>query len=96
MAVKFIWDDNKNSTNQTKHGVSFEQAAYVFMDPFHLSVQDRLEGGEVRWQTIGTVGGIALILVAHTINGESAETEIIRIISARKATRRERSRYENH
>ena len=96
MAVKFIWDDNKNSTNQTKHGVSFEQAAYVFMDPFHLSVQDRLEGGEVRWQTIGTVGGIALILVAHTINSESAETEIIRIISARKATRRERSRYENH
>lgn len=65
-----------------------------FADPYALTEQDRIEGGELRWQTIGLVGGVVL-LVAHTVRDEGAD-EIIRIISARKATRRECSRYDEN
>jgi len=51
-----------------------------------------LERGELRWQTLGLVGGIVLLLVAHTVRSEQ-EDEVIRIISARKAVRKERQRY---
>jgi uncharacterized DUF497 family protein len=60
-------------------------------------VQDRVEGGEPRWQTIGAVQGFLILVVAHTIAEEDADggsVEIIRIISARRATPRERRRYE--
>jgi hypothetical protein len=65
----------------------------VFDDPFSLASQDRIEGGESRWQTIGMAEGVLILLVAHTIM-ESGQYEIIRIISARRATRKERTRYE--
>ncbi|PAP28169.1 BrnT family toxin, partial [Salmonella enterica] len=65
-----------------------------FDDPQHLSQQERIENGEYRWQTIGLVYGIVVFLVAHTIRFESGN-EIIRIISARKADRKERNRYEH-
>jgi len=90
----FSWDDKKNIANQRKHGISFELAANVFFDPFHLSIQDRFEGGEQRWQTLGTVGGVVVLLVAHTVNDLDDGQEKIRIISARKATRLERKNYE--
>jgi len=60
------WDEEKNKRNQRKHGVSFEMAKLVFDDPLHISRQDRIENGQQRWQTIGTVGDVALLLVAHT------------------------------
>ncbi len=63
----------------------------IFDDPLHISVPDRELEGETRWQTIGMVGGAHILLVAHTVDEEA---EVIRIISARKATRRERSIYE--
>jgi hypothetical protein len=92
------WDEDKNLSNQRKHhGLSFEIAARVFLDPLHLSVQDRIEDGEQRWQTLGQVGNVAVILVAHTYTEEGPTdepVEVIRIISARVATRRERMRYE--
>jgi uncharacterized DUF497 family protein len=50
--------------------------------------------GEQRWQTIGTVGGVVLLIVAHTYR-DDGDDEVIRIISARKATRKERRDYEN-
>ncbi len=75
--------------------VSFETAQRVFNDPFHLSVQDRCENGEERWQTIGMVNGVIILLVAHTVKYDN-ETEIIRIISARKATLTERIKYESY
>jgi len=65
----------------------------VFADPFHISRHDRIERGEERWQTIGRLGEGAIVLVAHTFRFEG-ETEIIRIISARKANKMERSFYE--
>jgi hypothetical protein len=89
----FEWDPVKARTNQRKHGVTFEDAIHVFLDPCSLSWQDRVEGGELRWQTIGLAGGAPLLFVAHT-SVERGDDEIIRLISARRATRKERTRYE--
>jgi uncharacterized DUF497 family protein len=84
-------------SNQRKHdGVSFEEARQVFQDPLH--VQARIEGREQRWQTVGAVQGFVILVAAHTVTEEDADggsVEIIRIISARRATPRERRRYEN-
>ena len=91
--MQVAWDENKNRTNQKKHHVSFEVARYVFDDPLHVSRQDRIEGGELRWQTIGQVGSMALLLVAHTVT-EADGSVTIRIISARKADKTERRIYE--
>lgn len=93
--VRFEWDETKARSNARKHGVRFEDATLVFADPHALAVQDRLEGGELRWQTLGLAGGIVLLLVAHTVRDER-EGEIIRIISARKAVRKERKRYDEN
>jgi uncharacterized DUF497 family protein len=77
---------NKNATNKIKHGVDFETATFVFDDPLHVSIQDRHENGEERWQTLGLVNNVVVLLVAHSIIEEN-NAEIIRIISARKATK---------
>lgn len=74
-------------------GVAAEPLRLVFDDPFALSVQDRVAGREERWQTLGLAGGAVLLLVAHTYIDESGE-ETIRIISARRATARERTAYQ--
>jgi uncharacterized DUF497 family protein len=89
----FEWDEAKNLSNQRKHHLNFEAAALVFNDPFALMLQDRIENGEERWQTIGRVGYTLVVLVAHTVRFEE-HREVIRIISARKADRSERKRYE--
>jgi len=93
--VRFEWDEAKAKSNARKHGVRFEDAMLVFADPYALVEQDRLEGGELRWQTLGLVGGVVLLLVAHTVRNER-EDEIIRIISARKAVQKERKRYDEN
>jgi len=91
--MKIVWDENKNRINRNKHRVSFETAQLVFDDPLHVSRQDRVEGDEQRWQTIGLVHGLILLLVAHTVSeGDGHET--IRLISARKADQTERRIYE--
>jgi uncharacterized protein len=69
-------------------------ARRVFDDPDALADHDRIEGGERRWQTLGMVGGVLLLLVAHTVELVGEEEEIIRIISARTADRKEKHRYE--
>ncbi len=94
MRTQFEWDDAKAASNWHKHGVSFEEAIGVFADPFALMAQDRIEGMEQRWQTLGMVGSCLVLLVAHTV-AEDEGSEIIRIISARAADRKERKRYEN-
>jgi hypothetical protein len=88
--VEFAWDERKNRINKRQHGVSFETASAVFDDPYHLTRQDREVDGEPRWQTIGIVHGIHVLLVAHTVDEDE---DRIRILSARKAARRERSMY---
>lgn len=92
--MRIVWDEAKNRANLLKHGVSFETAQLVFGDPFHVSVPDRHEHGEERWTTVGIAGSVVILVVVHTygeVNGE----EIIRIISARKATSGERTRYQD-
>ena len=94
--MKIAWNSAKNRANQKKHGLSFEAAQFVFDDPLHLTRQDRIENGETRWQTMGRVDGVALLLVAHTVaDDETGETHI-HIISARRATKLERKRYEQN
>ncbi len=97
MVIRFEWDPAKAATNLRKHRVSFETAIRAFADPLALSEQDRIESGEMRWRTLGAVEGRYLLLVAHAVRDEDEEgqpVEIIRIISARKADRAERRRYE--
>lgn len=88
----FEQDPAKDEINYRKHGIRFKQAKNVFADPFALTRQDRIENGEERWQTIGTIENTMIVLVAHTVRCENAE--IIRIISARKLSRKERKIYE--
>lgn len=91
--MRIVWDEAKNRSNIRKHGVSFETAQLVFDDPHHLSVLGREVGGEERWQTFGLLGGAVILLVPHTWHEENGD-EIVRIISARKATAGERQHYE--
>ena len=91
--MRFVWDEDRSRSNRVKHKVSFETARLVFDDPFALSIQDRIVEGELRWQTLGLVGGVLILVVAHTYEETEGE-EVIRIISARKATPRERMLYE--
>ncbi len=93
--VRFEWDEAKARSSKRKHGVRFEDALLVFADPFALVEQDRTEGGEMRWQTLGLAGDILLLLVAHTVRNEY-EDEVIRIISARRAVRKERKLYDEN
>ncbi len=94
--IHFEWDEAKNLANQRKHGVSFEEARQVFLDPLSFSLLERIERGEERWQTFGMVDGVLLLMVVHTFREEEdAVSEVVRIISARRANRRERRRYED-
>jgi uncharacterized DUF497 family protein len=91
---RFVWDSDKARSNLTKHGVSFETAQQVFAEPLALMMPDRIVDGEERWHILGTPdpAGFALILVVHTLKDATEET--IRLISARRATSKERSAYE--
>jgi uncharacterized protein len=92
--MRFEWNGEKARLNQRKHGVGFEEAMHVFEDPFALFEPDRVDdSGELRWQAVGLVGGIVVLAVAHTIR-TGGEDEVIRLISARRSTRKERNRYE--
>jgi uncharacterized DUF497 family protein len=90
-------DPAKAAINLRKHAISFDIALRVFADPFALTEQVRIEDGEQRWQTLGIVEGYLLLVVAHTVRDDEEDgqpIEIIRIISARAADRKERRRYE--
>ena len=76
--------------------MSFEVAALAFADPFALTVQDRVENRERRWQTLGMVGEHLVLLVAHAVGEDDDGEELIDIISARKADKKERKRYEQN
>ena len=91
--MRFEWDAEKNRRNRAKHKVSFEAARLVFDDPWALSFRESVVGGEERWQTIGMAGGVIVLLIVHADREEGGE-DVIRIISARKATPRERRVYE--
>jgi uncharacterized DUF497 family protein len=88
--VHFEWDPAKAARNLAKHGVSFDEASTVFGDPLAGTIVDpRHSGEEPRFITIGLSTRQRLIVVAH-----AEREDRIRIISARRATRRERRSYE--
>jgi uncharacterized protein len=95
MRFEFDWDPAKAESNRRKHGVTFEAAMGVFSDPLALSLLDKESGqGEERWVTIGRNPASNLLLVVHTYIELSTERAAIRIISARRPTRREARQYE--
>ena len=92
--MRWTWDPDKNRENRRRHGLSFRLAMLVFEDPLAATRPD-LHGREERWHTVGRIHDV-LVLVVHTWPARDAATgqEVGRIISARKATLRERKAYE--
>lgn len=92
--MQWTWDWRKNRANKRNHKLSFETATLVFNDP-HAASQLDPNSDEWRWQTIGLVGGVT-VLVIHTHPEPDPATgrQVGRIISARRATPRERRAYE--
>jgi len=89
--MDWIWNEDKSAANEAKHGLTFETAQLVFDDPLALSRPDPYPR-ETRWQTVGVFEGVFLFVV-HTWPDNEGEPG--RIISARKATSRERKDYED-
>jgi uncharacterized protein len=89
--INFVWDEEKAKKNPAKHGgITFEQAVEAFFDPF-LVVVDASRNEEARDAVIGLDTRWNLLYVVHIEHEEN----LIRIISARKATRQEQAEYEN-
>ena len=93
--IDFEWDPEKAGENLQKHGVAFEEAATLFLDPLAQSLYDEEHRDqEERWITQGQSSSGRCLVVSHTFL-EQSDTEIrIRLISARPATKRERKQYE--
>lgn len=91
--VKFEWDDLKALKNIEKHGVSFEEAASVFYDDFAVQFYDadHSELEEDRFLILGTSNKSRMLMVCHC---EKHSGNVLRIISARKATKNERKFYQ--
>jgi len=90
VALTFEWDSRKAQSNLSKHGVSFEEASTVFGDASSLTIPDPDHSKtERRFITMGEAFNGRLVVVVHTDRGDN-----IRIISARRANRRERKFYE--
>ena len=89
VCVQFEWDDEKNEANIRKHGIDFTDVHVMFQAPMLVDMDDRTEYGEERWIGIGPFYMIIAVIV-YTERGD----DIIRVISARKATKYERQRYE--
>ena len=93
--MKYEWDAMKSLENVQKHGVSFDEAVEVFDDPFLISILDRrFDYYEERWITIGTVRKHMIIVIGHLYSVTEDGEEVIRIITARKATGKEIEEYE--
>lgn len=91
--MKFEWDISKEKLNIKKHGITFEQASYVFTDHFALSKHDdEHSDNEDRWILLGKTLNEQILVVVHTFRADSG-TEFVRIISARRATKKEKQIY---
>mgnify|MGYP001605807418 CR=1 FL=1 len=90
--IKFEWDYVKAASNIEKHGVSFDEAKSVFYDEFAIQFyDDENSDSEERFLMLGVSNNSRILLVCHCERGDG---EIIRIISARKATKNERKHYQ--
>lgn len=91
--MRIEWDHIKAASNLKKHRISFELAATVFDDAYAISIVDEGTTHEERWVTLGLAADEQTLVVVHTWRDSSKE-EMIRIISARRATTREVRQYE--
>jgi uncharacterized protein len=90
--LRFEWDRAKSASNRRKHGVSFEEAETVFYDDWGILIDDADDANEEpRFVLIGTSAALRVLVVSHSYR---ARDEVIRLISARKASRSERRDYE--
>ena len=90
--LRFEWDDQKETSNRKKHGISFQEAASVFSDEFGRLIPDPDHSeGEERFILLGVSAESRLLIVCHCERG----TDLIRIISARRADKLERRQYED-
>src|ERR1700688_650309 len=88
--MRFEWDERKDKQNLAKHDVDFQTAELVFDDPYAVTIRDLAhEGEEDRYITLGEIGPGAVLFVVHTWFADKGE-EVIRLISARAATVKER------
>lgn len=95
--IQFEWDEAKERSNRVKHGITFEDAMAVFDDPDAVFQKDRVVDGELRWHAIGIASEMTILLVAHVIREAFDEAdEVIRLISARLATRKEQILYDEN
>ena len=95
MRYIFEWDPLKAKENLRKHGISFERAAAIFHDPHARSIFDiEHSEDEDRWVTLGMDSSGNLLVVIHTFHAVDDSARRVRIISARKATRKETRQYE--
>lgn len=89
--MEFEWDLDKEQSNVRKHRIGFTEAMTVFNDPFEITIEDRAHSlDEDRFLSLGTSEADRLLVVSYT----ERESERIRIIGARAASRRERRQYE--
>ena len=88
MNLQFEWDEEKEKSNTVKHGIDFETASYVFLDPNRMEYYDKAHSTleEDRYITIGLVGDVLTVVYTERI-------EALRIISARVATKKEKEAY---
>ena len=91
--TEFEWNEAKNRENVRKHGISFDSAISLFQHNHLVSLDQRFDYGEDRWIAIGWIGPV-LGVVIYTISLDVSGISILRIISARKASRREQMLYE--
>ena len=89
----FEWNPRKAEANAAKHGVTFDDAVTVFLDPDALDGPDvQHSSAELRFRRLGRSADGPVLIVAYTLR-RSGDAETIRIISARRASRRERAAY---
>lgn len=90
--MKFEWDDSKNEQNIRKHGFDFADAEQVITGPlpFLVRLDGRKDYGEDRWQGTGMLDGVVVVVIIFT----EPRSNLVRIISMRKATKNERREYE--
>jgi uncharacterized DUF497 family protein len=91
----FEWDPRKAAANADKHGVTFDVAVTVFLDPEALDGPDIAHStSEARYLRLGRAADGRVLMVAYTIREGDGNAEKIRLISARRASRRERAAYD--
>lgn len=94
MRIDFDWDPAKAASNAVKHGVAFAEAMTLFRDPLARSLFDNdHSAGEERWITLGLASTGNLLVVVHTWADIDADHAAVRIISARRPTRKEVRQY---